>query len=45
MEQLDEVVQEIRKLMIESVEETISMRKMDERKLAKLAGMMQEQKQ
>jgi hypothetical protein len=45
IEQLDEVVEEIRKLMLESVEELVSMRKLGNRKPARAARMMQEQKQ
>jgi hypothetical protein len=40
---LDEVIEEIRKLMSSSVEESVSKRKLDERKPARVARMMQEQ--
>jgi hypothetical protein len=42
MEQLDEVVEEIRKLMLESTEDLVNMRKLDERKPARATRMMQE---
>jgi hypothetical protein len=38
MEQLDKVIEEIRKLMLESAEELVSKRKLDERKPARAAG-------
>jgi hypothetical protein len=38
------VIEEIRKLMSESTEESVSKRKLDERKPARAVGMMQEQK-
>ena len=40
MEQLDEVVEEIRKLMLDSVEKLVNMRKLGNRKLAQEVGMM-----
>jgi hypothetical protein len=45
MEQLDRVIEEIRKLMSESAKESISKRKLDEKKLAQAVGKMQEQEQ
>jgi len=45
MEQLDEVVEEIRKLMLDSTEELVSMRKMGNKKPTRAVGMMQEKKQ
>jgi hypothetical protein len=42
MEQLDKVIEEIRKLMLESVEELVSKRKLDERKPARAVRKMQE---
>jgi hypothetical protein len=45
MEQLDEVIEEIRKLMSESAEELVSKRKLDERKPTRETRKMQEQKQ
>jgi hypothetical protein len=45
IEKLDEVVEEIRKLMLESAEELVSTRKLRNRKPARAVRMMQEQKQ
>jgi hypothetical protein len=44
MEQLDEVIEEIRKMMLESAEEVVSKRKLDERKPTRAMRKMQEQK-
>jgi hypothetical protein len=45
MEQLDEAVEEIMKLMLESAEELVSMMNLDERKPARVARMMKERRQ
>jgi hypothetical protein len=42
MEQLEEVVEEIRKLMLELIEELVSRRKLGNRKPTQATGMMQE---
>jgi hypothetical protein len=42
--QMDEVIEGIRKMILESVEESLSTRKMDEREPTQAVGMMQEQK-
>jgi hypothetical protein len=39
-EQLDEVIEEIRKMMIKSVEELVITRKLDERKPTRVVGKM-----
>jgi hypothetical protein len=44
MEQLDEVIEEIRKLMLDSIEESVNIRKLDEKKISQDVGKMQEQK-
>jgi len=45
IEQLYEVIEEIRKLMSKLVEKSVRKRKLDEKKIARAAEKMQEQKQ